>query len=248
VELVRLDPPLWFSESELPLVTGGPAPIPAGPPSADALRLHVRAGSGRVAVAAYGSVAPEAGPVNAEVWIADQLVERIRVSDGFVIHTVVETGATPPHQYVPIMIRSAGPTRFTDLTVGSASDPATQYGMGFYPPEQDEAGQPFRWMSRTARAAVHVPAGHNRLKVRAEIPLDYFTRPVLLTIRWNGEEIATVQPSTYVFSVERTLAAADQNCWGDLTLEASNTFVPTAIEGGGDVRELSFRINGIEVE
>jgi hypothetical protein len=48
--------------------------------------------------------------------------------------------------------------------------------------------------------------------------------------------------------VERTLAAVDQSYWGDLTLEASDTLVPTAIEGGGDVRELSFRINGVEVE
>jgi hypothetical protein len=248
VELVRLDPPVWFSESELPFVAGAlPVATPGGVAPADALRLHLQTGSGRLAVAAVGSVV-HAEPAFAEIWVAGRLVDRLRVSGHFVLRTVVETGGAAQPAYMPLVVRVDRPVRYTDFTVVPDTTHNVQFESGFFPPERDEADRPFRWMGQSAQAAIHVPAGRTRLKVIGEIPLDYFSRRVRLTIRWNGQEVATVQPSSYMFKVERPVAAADQSYWGNLTLEASDTFVPASIEGGGDIRELSFRISDLSVE
>lgn len=68
---------------------------------------------------------------------------------------------------------------------------AAVLGTGVHPPERDETGDRYAWMS--ARAALHLPAGATRLHVRLEVPDDVDGAEVTLEAAWvEGQGYAPV--------------------------------------------------------
>jgi hypothetical protein len=237
VQLLRLDPPSWFSDSGF-LITPE-----AGAPDQVARRPHrafVRPSPRRRVLIASGPLGAPQPPITLRV--GESVEGRWQLAGDF--FTLVKTlDPVTAVGYVPLTFESASPILFTDLWVDSVDRPVIRPARGFFMPERDDHASLFRWIAPTAQALVYVPAEGARLRLRGRIPIKYYELPVTITLAWNGAPLASVAVSERDFEIECPLPGpTNGQAWATVTITSSQQFVPDARLRNGDHRTLSAQV------
>jgi hypothetical protein len=236
VELWRLDPPGWFCDSGF-LVT-----LEAGQPEQVAKETHrayVRPSPRRRALIVSGSLMG-ARETTLSLFRGDTVHERWQLGGDFTLRTILDPVQTD--SYLPLSFVAPVPVLFTDIWLEPEDQPAIRPAKGFYFPERDRDAKLFRWMSPSAEAVVYLPARSARLRIRGQIPVEYYDLPVEISLTWNGNPLVSFPIATREFQVEHMLSHSPDEPWGTLRLESSHRFVPDEWQKSGDRRVLAARI------
>jgi len=240
IELLRLDPPRWFSESGFFITREAGLPEHV---ATENHRAYVRPSSRRRAFIASGVLSDDREvPVTLQVG-DDTAHERWLVRGNFTLRTMLD-GLPDGGRYVPLSLVSPAPVFFTDLWIGPEDQPVIRPGKGFYSPERDRRTRLFRWMAPRADAIAYLPTTRTeRLIVRGHMPLKYYRLPVTLSLEWNGRPLTSFSVTTSDFRFEYPLTRPHVgDVWGTLTLISSHDFVPHERQMNGDLRILAARI------
>jgi len=237
VDLLRLDPPAWFSESGL-LLTAEAGPLERV--LAEKPRLRVRASSGRSVFAASGFLR-DAKSAGISLNIRDRRQSEWQVGEHFTVWTLLEP-AVKASDYLPVSLVATSPAVFTDVWVQPHDGLFIRPSDGFYVAERDEELNLFRWIAPRAVATAYVPAQRGRLVIEGWIPTKYYRLPLVLSLEWNGRPLASMNVETARFRFEQDLPGSVEQPWGTLTITSSQSFVPDKLQRNGDERNVAARI------
>lgn len=245
VELMRLDPPRWFSGGGLFLTPE------AGAPAEVAKRQHrayIRPNPRRRIVMASGSrLDGRSAPLMLRIGEAAAPSHLLDDGQGFVLHAVIDP--VVDRGYRQLSFESPGPALFTDLVVEQDDRPTILPTRGFYMPERDDKMRQFRWIAPRAEALVHTPPGNRvRLALQGQIPSRIYALPVTVVLEWDGAPLASVLVRTPEFHLEVPLPEpANAQRLGTLTLRSSHQFVPDEHLMNGDKRTLAIQVYELNV-
>jgi hypothetical protein len=243
IDLVRLDPPSWFSESGFMLsAEAGTPDVVARQPHA----LYIHRSSAQHLLSVTGSVVSQA-TVDVDVRVGGRVQERVTVAGTFKVQTRLRTDESPG-PYLPVVLNAGAPLLLTGVAVEPIDRAALHLRHGFFLPERDEQRIAYRWMGRRARAEVFLPNGRGRVRLRGRVPVEHFEQPVILRTTWNGRPLAAIRIDDTDLDVELELKGSANKAWNTLDLESSHTFVPSRVEGTDDHRELAVRIYALDLE
>ena len=237
VDLIRLEAPLWFSESGL-LVTAEAGPVEKV--LAEKSRLRVRASPRRRAVVVSGFLRG-ARAADISLALADRQRAEWSVGERFTLRTFLEP-MPRASGYLPISLSATTPSVFTDVWLEPDDTRFIRPSHGFYTAERDGDATLFRWISPGAIAAAYLPDSSGRLTIEGWIPTEYYRLPVTLLLDWNGRPLASVNVSTSWFRIEQEVRRSSDTPWGELRIRSSQSFVPDEVQRNGDRRNLSVRI------
>jgi hypothetical protein len=236
IELVRIDPPRWFAESGFFLSAE------AGPLERVAREEH------RLYLAA--SEHPETIVVSGRVLGAENADVTLRVGGRERNHWVVsgeftaraELDVVGGEGYLPVSIDATAPVLLTDLLVQPAGRGSIRPATGFYLPEREEHAALFRWMAPEATAVIVLADQQVRLRLQGQVPVDYFTLPVTLTLALDDRQLGSIDITTRDFVIDRELPPDLGQEHSLLKLKVSHAFVPDSVEHNNDHRQLSLRV------
>jgi hypothetical protein len=242
IELVRIDPPRWFCESGFLLAreAGSPDRVAREPHV-----MYVRPARERQMLVLAGSMAVP-GQREIRVRVGGRLSERQIVEGSFAFGTRI--GPLDGDAYVPVSIDSSDPVLLTNVGLQSEGDPTIELAGGFYLPERDRQATLFRWMAPQARALAYIPGRASRLVLRGRVPIRYFRKPITLTVTAGDQRLGVFAIDREEFRLECEIPAALDHPWVNLTLTASQSFVPDEVEGNGDYRMLAIQVYELRLE
>jgi hypothetical protein len=146
--------------------------------------------------------------------------------------------------------RAGQPTGVTfllrDLDYAPATMAGAVHGEGWFNPERDESLAPFRWISHSARSLVFVPSGGARLTLWGWVPPRLDAIGINLEVRLDGRAIER-KTLHGMFRLTMPLPAQERS-FRVLTIKTDRFFVPHHVQKNGDMRELSLRIYGFNVQ
>jgi hypothetical protein len=243
VEVVRLTPPRWLSESGL-LVSPEAGPLESV--IAEKSLLHVRTSTNRRAFLVSGFLkGKRSGRVSLKV--GGRTYPAWHVGERFTVRTIIDPFPGPA-AYVPLSLETTEPVAFTDVWLEPDDQPLLRPGDGFSTPERDEEANLFRWIAPQATAIAYLPEPRGRLTIEGSIPVRYYELPVKLALEWNGRPLALAEIDTPLFRIERNVDGSAAHPWGELTFRVSQSFVPHDRQKNGDRRTLSARIHRMALE
>lgn len=244
VELVRLTPPRWLSESGL-LVSPEAGPLETL--LAEKPLFHVRTSPNRKALLVSGFLNTK-GSARVSLKVGRRLHRTWDVGERFTLRTLIDP-LPGPAPYVPLSLETTAPAVFTDVWLEPENQPLIRPSHGFSPAERDEEARLFRWIAPQATAIAYFPGGRRRLTIEGSIPVKYYHLPFRLLLEWNGRPLDPVEVvNTGVFRIEHDVDGFDEQPWSELRLRASQSFVPDERQKNGDHRTLSARIYRLTLE
>jgi hypothetical protein len=253
IRLARLDPPRWAIESGA-FVTdeAGPYENVRRQPH----RFYVRTSRSPQIVIVSGFVDDPHERVELSLRadlpervgdVPDDQMTRTWHGDGsFTLRAPLAPDAS--RKYVPLVLQAAAPVTITDVWVASDGDHAVRPAGGFHSPERDGDARLFRWMAPNALANVYLPSGNGVLTIEGWIPVKYYDLPVTMSIKWNGQPVASLRIGSERFRERVRISAPQGSPWGELSISASHSFIPDALARNGDRRVLSLRIYELSAE
>jgi hypothetical protein len=165
--------------------------------------------------------------------------------------TAAPSSDTDPADPRSLNLRVVDPS-FTEPAVAAFSPerergriPLAQFETGWFPPERDETGRPFRWMG--TRATVLVTRGGRRTGLLLSFPASSFGQPRTLTARLGTNELARVRiPAGSTRSVDVPIPAGESNAAVELTVDPPAQPAPPV--GVQARRSLGLRIGAVAVQ
>jgi hypothetical protein len=257
VDWYRMRAPGWFLGEGWSLTpeTGGVAVETGTGPDRGPITAHVR----RLTVPMHAVVGGRHlgtqadGPAAFEMAIDGTIVDRWTVTPedaNFLRFLELPAGLEGPDgSYATLTIRaSAIPVAVRRFDVQPASRVIFGFGPGWHEDEYDSAtGLRWRWTSDRAVLRVRGPAPI-RVRIRGESPLKYFDATSSITLSAGERMIERIRPSgdweLDVVVPADAIAAAD----GEVTISASQVFVPSEITGSPDTRRLALRVFAVNIE
>lgn len=236
IELIQIDPPRWFAESGFFLSEEAGL---MNDVASEAHRLLVSAGHQPQTVLLSGSV-PGKAPVPVTLRIGERAVQQWVFDGQFTVQADLD--AFPPKGYVPVTLEAAAPVIFSAVQLEEAEHGSVRPSAGFHHPERDERAVLFRWMGPEARAVVVLRRQRARLRLRGQVPIEYYELPVTVSLWIDEQTLATVVIGSKEFVLEHDLPPDVTGRPRTLRLHTSHYFVPNDVERNGDRRQLSLRV------
>jgi hypothetical protein len=241
VDLLRLEPPRWFSESGF-FVTAEAGPLEKI--VAEKPRLRVRPSSRQRAFVASGFLR-SAKSAGISLKVRDRRQSEWTVGERFTLHTLLDP-VPDASNYLALSLETTVPAVFTDVWV--QPDAFIRPSHGFYIAERDEELELFRWIAPTAVATAYVPTARARLTIEGWVPTKYYRLPLVLSLEWNGRPLAAITVGTARFRIEQDLPVSIEQLWGELRITSSESFVPDELQSNGDRRTLAAKIYRLTVD
>lgn len=243
VDLLRLDPPRWFSESGF-LVTAEAGPLEKV--LAEKPRLRVRASPRRRAFMVSGFL-KGAKSADISLNLRDRRPFEWMVGERFTLHALLDP-VPDATGYLPVSLETTAPAVFTDVWLEPDDRSFIRPSQGFYVAERDEELELFRWIGPDAVATAYLPARQGRVTIDGWIPTKFYHLPLVLSLEWNGRPLASVNATTPWFRIEQDLPGSTEEPWGELRITSSQSFVPHERQRNGDRRTLAARIYSLTLE
>jgi hypothetical protein len=243
IELLRLAPPEWFSESGFLLTSE------AGHPETVAREQHVlfvRPSCEPRVLAVSGSV-PGSRQTEVVLRTPDRPLGEWTVKGAFQLRAQLQ-GDDRDTRYQRVEVVAQVPLLLTGVSLAAGHAQTIQPGEGFFLPERDERGRPYRWMAPRARADVHLPRGRARLRIHGRVPSEHYRRPVTLSLTWNGRRLTAFRLEGAEFLLLQDLVSTPGTSHNVIEFDSSHDFMPQQVEGNGDHRRLALRIYGLALE
>jgi hypothetical protein len=237
VELVRLDAPRWFSDSGIATSQEDTAVIDlARAPH----RLYVRPTARRRVFFASGSLV-DASSADVALRVDGEPSAHWTVEKHFTLRALLEPQPSRA-RYIPTLIEAPVPMVISDIWVGPADEPVIRPARGFYFAERERDATLFRWIGPEAHATVYLPGSRAQLTIRGRVPRRFYAGPFMISLEWEGRPLGTFSIEDRYFTVQHDLVRTGGDPWQDLSIRASQAFVPKRLLGNGDSRQLSVQI------
>ncbi len=256
----RMAAPGWFAEEGWSLTpeTSGMANLMGRGPHLGPITAQVRRRSGPARLMVGGrNLAATGDPAARFTMAIDGIaLQEWDAAPGFFLHVIdIPAGRlTGDGPFAVLTIQSSAvsgaavvPTAIEQFDLQDADRLMWAYGEGWHEAEYSPAVGVWRWTSERAIVRIAGPPQDVRVTLTVESPGRYFDAPTTITARAGALEIASIALSntdTWSFTASgEALAAAG----GALTIESSQTFVPSERGGGADNRQLGLRILAFRV-
>ena len=240
VELIRLDPPRWFTESGFFLTPD------AGPPDRVARERHLLfvnrdLDSDRVLVSGATSK-----PTVVSVVVGHSDRQHWTVSENFSVQAVLPTKSSVAG-YTPVRFEAGDPLLLTEVSIVGAGDDVVRPTNGFYRLERDEENKEYRWIGPSAEVLVSRSGVPVWVNLRGYIHIEHIRLPLTVEARLDGRPVSIYKLRDSSFAINIPLPATNSRA-SLVTLLSAQSFVPNEVEGNGDTRKLALQIYSLEVD
>lgn len=120
---------------------------------------------------------------------------------------------------------------------------SVQFGDGWYAPESDERGHPYRWMSGHSLMLLQALPQLGQLSLQFYAPVDAEPPPTI-TVTFNGTAIDRFRAPEASFHRAYELMSRD-GLPGELRIDVDGVVNPARLGKGNDSRDLGLRVSGV---